>query len=169
LKTDLKGRIALLALGHTADQIMTKGFDYVLYPAVMIWLGFAWGTIMMIFCSFLVCFATMKFYDWSKKDWLGIELLKQVREEHREGSRFSRILSWALRKGDWVVMIILSVYKDPFITTVYMRKGVNKYNGMGLREWKVFITSLIISNLWWTILVNISLSSVKALWQAVVG
>jgi hypothetical protein len=163
---NLKGRIATLALGHTVDQIMTKGFDFVIYPAVMYFFKPLWGTVVMILLSFILCLATMKFYDWSKTDWLGIETLKQIREDEKNGSWFSKLLSWALRKGNWMVLLILSIYKDAFITTVYMRKGANQYNGMNLSDWKIFIASLVISNIWWSFLVNLSMTSVKALFTS---
>jgi hypothetical protein len=38
---------------------------------------------------------------------------------------------------------------DPFITTAYMRHGSRKYNGMNRRDWATFLSSGLISNLWW--------------------
>ena len=55
------------------------------------------------------------------------------------------------------IMDDLSVF-DPFIATVYMRKGISKYNGLSKRNWMIFIMSLIIGNGIWAITVFTSLS-----------
>ena len=44
----------------------------------------------MTLLSFLICWATLLFYDWARKDWLGIETLKQLRD-YPGGSRFARV------------------------------------------------------------------------------
>jgi hypothetical protein len=135
----------------------------------MLYCGAIWGSLVMIVLSFLVCLLTMKFYDWSKTDWLGLEYLKQLREEGGEGNRFSRALAWALRRGNWAVVLVLSLYKDPFYATVYMRKGAHEYTGMGKSEWKVFLSSLVIANLYWSVLVNVGLSGLKLAWHYIAG
>jgi hypothetical protein len=160
-KQGLKARFATIALGQTVDFFVSRAFNYGVYSFVMIELGAFWGTVVIIPLSFLVCLAYMKMYDWIKKDWLGLEFLKEIRENGGEENLFSKILGWALRKGDWLVMIILSMFKDSFYTTAYMRKGANQYNGMSKREWKIFIASLIISCLWWSVWINTGLLFLK--------
>lgn len=48
-----------------------------------------------------------------------------------------------------VVFLFLSIKFDAFITTAYMRRG--KFNGMGKRGWAIFMGSLLISNVYWTL------------------
>ncbi len=163
-KQDIKGRIATLLIGHTADQLMTKGYTYGLVPLIMLHFGALNGTILNFVLSFLLCLLTMRLYDWAKKDWLGIETLKEIREESHSENLFSRMFSWALRKGDWAVMLVLSVFKDAFYCTVWMRKGAHQYDGMSLRDWKVFMTTLVISTLWESIWVNVGILVVKRVW-----
>lgn len=86
---------------------------------------------------------TIWFYDWSKKDWLGIEAIKELRA-YDGTSRFGRFLAWTLRSSEPVACVALSVTSDPFITTVYLRRG--KFNGMTRRDWNIFLASWFIGN-----------------------
>lgn len=162
---NFRSRVATLALGHTFDHIMVLVFDFGLYPIVMLYFGIIWGTIIMGILSFLFCLLTMKFYDWSKTDWLGIEALKQFREEEKNDNKFHRALSWGLRKGNFAVLLILSIYKDAFITTAYMRKGAHLYDGMDARDWKIFMSSLFISVIWWSFLANTVITGFRAIFS----
>ena len=67
-----KGRFAELAVGLTATNIIGYLFDYLLYPLVIFRLGLLRGGIIMTAVSFTICLIGLKFYDWSKRDWLGI-------------------------------------------------------------------------------------------------
>ena len=106
------------------------------------------GGVVMTFLSFLACLLTLKFYDWSKRDWLGIEAIKGLRGYDGKG-RIVKITSWILKKSDPIVFLFLSIKFEAFITTAYMRRG--KFDGMGRREWSIFMGSLIISNIYWTL------------------
>jgi hypothetical protein len=109
---------------------------------------------------------TMKFYDWSKTDWLGIEAVKSFRDEDK-ADIYARLISWAMRHGDFLTMIFLSIKLDPFIVTAYMRKGVNQYNGMSRRDWRIFVGSLIFGNLYWTLAVFSGISAFEWIWQGI--
>lgn len=141
-----KERVTILGVGLVANWLMTNGFTFVLYPFIIWKFGIVSGGIAMIFLSFLFCYATILFYDWSKKDWLGIETIKDVK--NYDGSKtIGRLTSWIMRKSDPVIFLFLSIKFDSFITTAYMRRG--KFNGMGRREWVIFMGSLFISNVYW--------------------
>src|SRR3989344_5984762 len=144
--------MATLALGHTIDRLTIWVFDWWIYPLVIYSCGLIWGGLIMLFLSFVLCYATMKFYDWSKTDWLGIELVKSLRDNEKEG-RLHSLARWAVRKGDFFAMIILSINSDPFKVTVYMRKGAHNYNGMEKRDWMIFLGSLFLGILYWTLAV----------------
>jgi len=47
------------------------------------------------------------------------------------------------------LFIILSNYY-PFIAIIYLRKGANNYDGLTKREWKIFLISWVIGNLYWS-------------------
>ena len=94
-----KERAAILGIGLLSNSLIANGIDYVLYPWVIWTLGPLHGAAMMTVLSFLICWATLLFYDWAKKDWLGIETIKELKE-YAGNSRFARVLRWAVAKGD---------------------------------------------------------------------
>jgi hypothetical protein len=71
-------RLRELGIGHSVNWVMSEGFDYLLYPAVIWKLGPLLGGAIMSVASLLVCLGCLYFYDWSKRDWLGIEAIKDL-------------------------------------------------------------------------------------------
>lgn len=134
-----------LFVGHTANAAMTWGFDYILYPLLIYQFGVLTGGLVMTLASFLVCLGSFKFYDWSKRDWLGIEAIKGLKAGGE--SRWARLLAWMLNKSEPVAAVFLSIKFDPFIVTAYLRQGA--YNGLSARDWRNFIISLVIGNAYW--------------------
>ena len=163
-----KGRVAELTIGLTANKFIVWAFDFFLYPFVIYRFGILKGGIAMTVLSFIACILTMKFYDWSKRDWLGIEAIKGLKEYNGE-LRAGRILSWVLMRSDPVALMLLSIYFDPFITTAYMRHGANQFNGMNTRDWKIFISSLILGNAYWTLACYMGITLVEWGWRKIIG
>ena len=159
--TKWQGRIAELAFGHTVNWLTTDAFDYALYPFVIWKLGLGWGGAVMALLSLVVCLLTLWFYDWSKRDWLGIETVKNLRDAPAT-SRFGRALAWALRRSDWLACMMLSIKFDPFITIVYLRRGA--FNGMTRRDWGIFLLSWFIGNAWWALLCFGGVEAFRRLW-----
>ena len=143
-----KERFGILGIGLTTVHITNRLWNYLLYLFVIWQLGVVFGGIIMTILSMDLCLVMLYLYDWTKKDWLGIETIKSVRELSSE-SWFGRIASWILKKGDPAALVFLSLMFDPFITTAYMRRGSHQYNGMNRRDWATFLSSGLISNLWW--------------------
>lgn len=144
----LRSRIGTIALGHTVNKLWDWVFDYALYPFVIYNCGLVWGFATMAVLSFVVCWLLMLFYDWSKRDWLGIEAIKELK--HYDGnSRYARWISWVMRRSDPVACVLLSIQFDPFIATVYLRRG--RYGGMGREDWRNFLLSWLIGNAYWSI------------------
>lgn len=158
-----KERIGLAFIGHGAKNVEEFLFDYVLYPAVIAWLGTLYGGLIMTVFSAVMCYLYIIAYDWSGKDWFGFELLKEARDGEETEGRIGRLVQRVARKGDWAAFIALSVYSDPFFTTVYMRKGANAYNGLSRRDWSIFWGSVLVANLWWTGAVTGVVAGVRAL------
>lgn len=161
-----KKKVAIWGIGYLGNAIIVYGFDYFLYPFVIWKFGILEGGVVMTFLSFLICYATIIFYDWAKKDWLGIETIKEVKEYNGK-SMIGRFTSWILRKSDPVVLLFLSIKFDPFITTAYMRKGAEKYNGLGKRDWIIFLSSLIVGNVYWTFVAFTGVSVVEYVWRLI--
>ena len=142
-------------------------FDHVLYPVVLAWLGNLAGGAVMTLASMLICAAILAFYEHGKIDWLGVDAVEAVKE-HGEGwvrrldyshwtirlvawlpSRTFLIVLWAINKSDIWAFIALSLYEDAFKTTAFLRKG--KFDRFGRKDALIFIASLVISNVYWTI------------------
>ena len=153
-------RVAELTLGISAKNIISYSFDYLLYPFVIYRLGIIKGGIVMMALSLLACVILLRFYDWSKRDWLGIETIKGMKD-YQGDSKLGRFTAWILRRSDSVVFLFLTIKEDPFITLVYMRHGSHKYNGMSPRDWRIFLSSIAISNIYWTLAAYMGLSLVE--------
>jgi len=143
-----KKRLAELFIGVSFISLSNFVFDYVLYPAVVYKFGVLIGGALMTLLSFVTCLLLLQFYDWAKRDWLGIEAIKNIKEYNGD-KRIGQFTSWVMKKGDSIAFLFLSLRFDPFITTAYMRHG--KYNGMSKRDWKIFTGSLVTGNAYWTL------------------
>ena len=160
-----KERILTLFVGVFVNSVLLNYvYDYVFYP-FMIWkLGVVRGGVIMIILSTFVCYLLLLFYDWSKKDWIGIEAIKELKE-YGGNSKFAKAISWILKKGDFGIMVFLSIQFDPFITTAYMRHSIGKYDGLTKRDWKIFFSSAIIANVYWTLMSFAGVSVLEYLWR----
>ncbi len=156
-----KERIGIMAVGHTFKQVEEFVFDYTLYPLVIAFWGAMIGGLVMTAFSALVCYLYILFYDWAKKDWLGLELLKEVRDGGEKHGRIASFMQRLARNGDWYAFFALSIYTDPFVTTVYLRQGAGQYNGLSARDWKIFWASVLVANLWWTVVVTFAVAGAR--------
>lgn len=159
-----RNRLLELAVGLFANQVIVYSFDYVLYPFTIYHLGVFSGGAVMAGLSFLVCLLTLWCYDWSKRDWLGIEAIKSMKS-YDGGSRAGRLFAWLMQKGDPVAVVVLSIKFDPFITMIYLRDGA--FNGMSRRDWRIFLASFLISNAYWILACYMGISLVEWVWQVV--
>lgn len=163
-----KGRLRTFAIGHTGNAFIGIGFDYLLYGLVIATLGPVQGGLIMIALSFLFDLALIRFYDWSKTDWLGIETLKAIRENPAH-TRLEKLLQWLLRKGDAVALVVLSLKLNPFNVMLYLRQGAYLYNGMARRDWLALIASTLIGNLYWILVMWGATSGLLHLWETWIG
>jgi hypothetical protein len=157
-------RLAVWGIGVGTNAAMNWAFDWVLYPYAIYALGLLWGGVVMSLASFVFCIILIWLYDLLKRDWLGIETVKSLREvTGQKGIR--RIMSAILRRGDVAAFFLLSLYFDPFIATAYLRHG--KFNGMVKRDWLIFVGSWALSNFSWIIACYLGIGLVEWLWQLV--
>lgn len=178
-------KIALIGAGHIFNQLFDWTFNYPLYMWVVGALGPVKGFVAMATISFLTCLIFIVVYDRMKVDWLGIEVAKEAAEygpafirkmsaKSRIGrvlwwpfSRIILVILWAINKGGFIAFGVLSMYTDPFITTVYMRRGHGQYGGLSRRDWLIFLASTAVGNAWWTIRTFAILEGILALWRAI--
>ncbi len=161
-----KERIATIALGHTVFASIEYAFNYGIYIPVVALLGAVHGGIVMTVLSFATCYLILRFYDWAKRDWLGIEVAKEVADFGPEWikklqihslfwkivwwpfSKIALLLLWAVRKGGLVAFFFLSIFTDPFTTTVFLRR--ESFNGLTKNDWAVFVGSVLVGNFYCT-------------------
>lgn len=153
-----KHRIGLVVVGHTAKRIEEYLFDWLIYGVVVFWSTSQWGPLYGSLVAFLImapisalfCWLYILFYDWAKIDWLGFEALKELKEVETTGL-FGRLFRHVVRFGDAPVFILLSMYGDPFMVTIYFRKRENAHGGLTRRDWKIFWAAVVFSNAYWTL------------------
>lgn len=145
---NFKRRLGILGVGLSANWIMVWTFDFIIYPFVIYFFGLFWGGLIMIVLSFVVCYLTLLFYDWAKKDWIGIETIKNLKHFETK-TLLGKWVQNLLKKSDLLVFLIISIKFDPFITVIYMRHGANLFNGLSTRDWKIFLSSLFVGNIYW--------------------
>ena len=109
----LRERAAVLGVGLLGNQAIVLAFNYLLYPYVLWRFDLLYGCLIMTALSALTCYLTLLFYDWSKKDWLGIEAIKELKHSEGQG-RFVRLIGSLMRRSDWLAMLALSIKFDPF-------------------------------------------------------
>ncbi len=153
-----------LSIGLTAKYLSDQAFDYLLYPYVILMLGIIKGGAVMATLAAATNLLTLKFYDWSKRDWLGIETLKDLKEYAGE-KRLGRFASWFLRRSEPAVFLFLSLRYDAFTTTAYLRHG--KFSGMSKRDWHIFMGSLLFSNAYWTLACFMGITLFEWAWKVV--
>jgi len=140
-------RIGILILGLIVNEIIVYGYDFIVYPYLLVTFGLLIGWLYAVIGSIILCLGTLWFYDLTKQDWLGIETIKGIRDEPAtRGIR--KFLQNIANKGDIVTFFFLSLRYDPFIATVYMRRGMGNHT-MSARDWKIFWASMVVSNVWW--------------------
>ena len=153
------------ATGMAMKKGLEIAFDYALYPAVLIWLGYIWGGITMTALAVVLNLLIIRAYDWAKVDWLFIEKLKYIRED--DSLELPWLLRWfrpLLKKGDIPAFFILSL-DDPVTATLYLRKGAFKYNGLTRRDWNIFIAANLVSNLYWILGIAAMIESIKLIYR----
>lgn len=168
-----KERIGIIAIGHTAKRIEEFLFDWFLYGTVVALTAAYWGPVwgaLAAFCimaplSALVCYGYIRFYDWAKKDWLGLETLEKLRESEAEAGWFARHFIRLAKAGDIPMFIVLSIYGDPFIVTVYFRRGAEQYGGLSRRDWRIFWASVLFSNAYWVLRWGVIVALARFLWS----
>lgn len=161
-----KKRVSELLVGVTINRLIVYIFDYALYPFVIYYFGAINGGVVMTFLVFIICLLTIRLYDWSKRDWLGIEAIKRLKY-YNGTKKIGQISAWMLRKSDAVIFMFLSAKYDPFVTTVYLRH--DSFNGMRGRDWRIFLGSLIIGNVYWALACYMGISLVEWGWNSIRG
>ena len=143
-------KLTTFGLGVAIKKSLDYGFDYALYPVALIYLGYFWGGVAMTIASVFLNLAVIRAYDWSRRDWLLLETLKELKHKSDDDG-VAGFVAWMLRKGDVPAFFLLCWLEDAIVVTLYLRHGVNEFNGLSRRDWAVFWAATLVSNLFWII------------------
>ena len=143
-------RVGVLVLGLSVNTATVIGYDWVVYPYFIWTFGVGPGFLLGIAGSIVLCLGSLWFYDLTREDWLGIETVKALRDVPVKG-RIRRFFRRVATRGDPLAFLFLCLKYDAFITTVYMRRRGS--HRMTPRDWKIFWGSMLLSNLWWALVV----------------
>lgn len=157
-----RSQTATWIVGILTFKTFDYAFDYVLYPFVILQLGLVYGGVVMGVLSLIDCLLLLRLYDWLKRDWLGIEFIKDLRR-YAGSSRWRGALAWLLGRGDVAAFFALSLRFDPFVTTAYLRRG--QFNGMSTRDWRIFLGSVLVSNAAWSLVCFGGIEAVRQVWS----
>ena len=141
-------RLSTFGIGFSIKKLLDYGFDYGLYPIALLSFGTFAGGVLMTIASIGLNIAVIRAYDWAKKDFLLLETFKEMKQQDAKGL-VARQISKALRAGDAPAFFVLSWIEDPIVTTLYLRRGAHQYDGLSRRDWVIFFSSTVVSNLMW--------------------
>ena len=146
---------------HGTKYAESKLFDEFVYGAVSTWailkfgpqLGACVTFLIMAPISALFCTLYLHLYDRVKTDLFGFEMIKGIRDGTAITGWWRPLLHRIIRWGDIPAFIVLNCFLpngDPFMATVYLRKGAEQYNGLSRQDWDIFWASVLVSNAWWS-------------------
>ena len=141
-------RVGSTGIFFITDWVLSKPFDYILFPYVL--LNYSWllGVPFLTLCNFFYCLGSIHFYDYLETDALVVEDIKSLRD-YEGNAPFKKFWSWMLRKGWWASFLALSIKYDPAFTVIFFRKSGKHYSGIqDKKSWSVFLSSLVV-NMWW--------------------
>ena len=102
----------------------------------------------MFLFSFTIRYLMILIYDYTKKDWLLIEHLKEILLQKMEMTRNTSVTRKILRFkkiGNWFLFIGL-VCTDPVVTILYYRDGHHLWNNIPKNKIVLFFLSEAISS-----------------------
>lgn len=148
-----KEKVATAGLAYTFDYCVDWLFHYPLYIWVINEFGLKKGFVVMSCLSFLLCYVYIKIYDAIKRDLFLLEDAKKWMETmatYAGKSKTKLLRAKIIRKGGIVVsFLILSLWRDPFYTLVFCRQ--EQYSGFFLKEWGIFLGSVVVGNAIWAL------------------
>lgn len=139
-----------VATAQLVQRVIGVSNGVFLSPIVIIYFDDYFKSIVALsIISIIMCLGLVMLYDFSKKDWLFLEELKQAQKNldvvEGKSSITKKIAKWSNKnKG---ILFLLIVCLDPTIAVLYYRKGSYLYNGV--KEIKIgvlFLVSTVVYN-----------------------
>jgi len=152
--------------GHALYGTFNWCFDNVLYVYAVHRLGLLAGGALMTCLAGLQCAATLLLYERMRIDWVGAGSLAHLTTIENP-AWWQRVILWAMQRGNAFVFVALCVFQDAFITTAYFRRG--RFDGLTVRDWRIFISSVLLSNLYWTLRSGAVAAALSGVWHRVLS
>lgn len=183
--------IATVALGQSIWTLIGWFYNNPLYIAAIAIYGPLAGGALMTCGSLVICLGMVIWYNRHGVDWLGVGAVDAIRKlalRYAEklaawrASSFGGLLLFVVfylpirlllvlarlanhaAWGDATAFVLLSIFEDPFTTTVYLRHGY--YGPMTRRDWSIFIGSMLLSNGYWILRTTVVIELALAIWRA---
>jgi hypothetical protein len=169
-----------VAFGFTAWKTVNFVYDILIFAFVLAKFGWVGVPFLMAGAGFL-CWITILIYDSTGVDFIGIESAKKEMTifkeklvvwieslDERPGQKvrlpFLKVkikydaesIRLALSKV-WIVEFLICTFNaDATVTTIYLRERA--FGGLTRRDWKIFWASVVISCLYWSVIVLAGIS-----------
>ena len=137
-------------------EVFNYSFDYIFYPLVLLKFGYLYGLLIMIAATAIINVVVLIFYLKMNIDWLGYSYVQNVKDWSVNKKGIFKFIGVLLKKSDLILFMILSTFRDSFETTAYFKYC---YNLSRNKTIIIFITSLIVSNLYWSLGVELFINS----------
>lgn len=153
-------------------EIVNFVYDIVIFPISLE--KFGWIAVPpLTLGAGIFCWIMIQFYDFKKKDFLGIESVRTEMTAHKE-----KLIHWIETRPNyklclpfvkveikcdseaikialsnvWIVEFLVCTFKwDAVVTTIYLRE--KSFSGLTRRDWKIFCASVLMSCLFWSAVV----------------
>ena len=143
------------------------------------------GSVLLTIGAFIINFSVLCWYQKKGVDWLGVGILEEIKERgHRWAEKiynhhnwFVKIIAylpaksfqlivWLLNKNDLLAFFFLSVMKDSFVTTAFLRHG--RFGKLEKGDIAILVLSTLVSCAIWSAWMAVLLELIKAVWRVVV-
>lgn len=121
-------------------EAFNHGFDFVLYPAAIAFLGIWKGGVLMIILSMILNYIFAHFY---RNMGVG-EIFIWIDNASSNPNWIGKSFRFFLRAGYWPTLAFLA-WEDPTKAFIYARKGVSKK--FSTKDWIVFVEVNVLGNL----------------------
>lgn len=157
-------------------------YDYAIWLLLVGWFGGIKGSMIASVGAFALNFAILEWYQKKGTDWLEVNILEEVKDRSNVWAgkldnhpawyirfstyipvRFLKATVWSLKKNDFTAFILLSCWKDSFVTTAFLRHG--RFGKLEKRDYIIFMTSTVLSCLWWSVFAIAILKILQFVWN----
>jgi hypothetical protein len=143
-------------------QIFNWIFDNPLYLFVFHSCGIILGWIIMATSSLVSCAFLFWYYEHKKIDWLFAKAVKdwENKDAHSWGEKILlHFTKHKTGKYKFLIFILANINIDPLIVAVHYRE--NHFGGITPRDWKILVSSVAVSNLWWGARIGVLVTVLK--------